>query len=53
MLRSNADVVRSQGDAVRADIDWIKKQPLTRQDLADNIRGYIYDIKTGKLKEVI
>ncbi|GAM85816.1 hypothetical protein ANO11243_038240 [Dothideomycetidae sp. 11243] len=38
---------------LREDIAWMKKQPLMREDLVQRIKGYMFDIKTGKLQEVV
>ena len=31
---------------------WLKKQPLVREGLRQAIRGFMFDIKTGRLHEV-
>ncbi|KAL6890047.1 carbonic anhydrase [Trichoderma evansii] len=38
--------------SVRDDIEFIKRSPLVRKELADRTTGYIYDIETGKLNIV-
>ena len=43
----------SQEDALRVDIKWLKAQPLMRMGQNININGYIYHIKSGKLREVV
>lgn len=47
-----ADEASSIDEAVRADIEWLKKQSLMRKELKERIHGYIFDIKTGKLQHV-
>ena len=39
-------------ETVREDLKLIKTNPFIRQDLKDNAKGYIWDIKTGKLAPV-
>jgi carbonic anhydrase len=38
--------------SVREDLKFLKSLPLIRQEIKDNAKGYIYDIKTGKLSPV-
>ncbi|PON20689.1 carbonate dehydratase [Trichoderma gamsii] len=40
-------------ESVREDLRLLKEQKFIRQELRDNVKGYVYDIKTGKLKEVV
>jgi carbonic anhydrase len=40
-------------ESVREDVRLLKEQNFVRQELRDNVKGYVYDIKTGKLKEVV
>lgn len=40
-------------ESVRDDLRLLKEQKFVRQELRDNVKGYVYDIKTGKLKEVV
>lgn len=40
-------------ESVREDLHLLKEQKFVRQELRDNAKGYVYDIKTGKLKEVV
>jgi len=37
---------------VREDLKFLREQVLVRQEIKDNARGYIYDIKTGKLRAI-
>ncbi|EED17478.1 conserved hypothetical protein [Talaromyces stipitatus ATCC 10500] len=37
---------------VRDDLEWLKTAPLVRKELAGSARGFVYNIKTGKLHEV-
>ncbi|PMD65000.1 carbonic anhydrase [Hyaloscypha bicolor E] len=39
-------------ESVREDLRFLSAQPLIRQELIDNAKGYIYDIKTGKLTQI-
>ncbi|UKZ71050.1 uncharacterized protein TrAtP1_012017 [Trichoderma atroviride] len=40
-------------ESVREDLRLLKEQKFIRQDLRDKVKGYVYDIKNGKLKEVV
>lgn len=42
-----------QDEALREDVQWLKNQPLMRKGQGINVKGYIYDIKTGQLREVV
>ena len=42
-----------QEDALRKDVKWLREQPLMRAREGINITGYLYDIKSGKLNEVV
>lgn len=37
---------------VKDDLEWLKSAPLIRKELAARARGFVYDIKTGKVHEV-
>lgn len=39
-------------ESVREDLRFLNAQPLIRQELIDNAKGYIWDIKTGKLTQI-
>ncbi|KAI1396608.1 carbonic anhydrase [Hypoxylon fuscum] len=39
-------------ERVRSDVKFFKTHPLVRQELAENIFGAVYDIKTGKVTRV-
>ncbi|KAL7929283.1 hypothetical protein V8C35DRAFT_315995 [Trichoderma chlorosporum] len=39
-------------ESVQEDLLVLKAQSFVRQELRDSAKGYIYDIKTGKLEEV-
>jgi carbonic anhydrase len=39
-------------ESVREDLKILKAEDLVRQDIRDNAKGYIYDIKSGKLTPV-
>lgn len=43
----------SQEDAIRDDVKWLKEQPLMRLGRGIDVKGYLYDIKSGKLEEVV
>lgn len=40
-------------ESVREDLDFLKSHPLVRQEIKNNAKGYIYDIKTGRLNPVV
>ncbi|KAL7943874.1 carbonic anhydrase [Trichoderma barbatum] len=40
-------------ESVREDVQLLKTQIFVRKELRDSVKGYIYDIKNGKLKEVL
>jgi len=44
--------MRRLEESVREDLKFLKESALVRQEIKDNARGYVYDIKSGKLKEV-
>lgn len=39
--------------SVKDDVEFLKGSPLLREELKQNIQGFVFDIKTGKLKEII
>ena len=39
--------------AVKNDVEFLKEQLLMRKGLAERTKGYVLDIKTGKLNEVV
>ncbi|KAF4613432.1 hypothetical protein G7Y89_g15455 [Cudoniella acicularis] len=39
-------------ESVREDLKFLKASPLIRQEIKDNAKGYVYDIKSGKLNPV-
>ncbi|KAI8625036.1 carbonic anhydrase [Xylariaceae sp. FL1651] len=39
-------------DRVKSDANYIRNHPLVRKELADNIYGAVYDIKTGKVTRI-
>ncbi|KAF2154964.1 carbonic anhydrase [Myriangium duriaei CBS 260.36] len=45
-------ITKSSEESLRSDLEWMKAQPLLRKDLAKCIRGYIYDLKSGEVREV-
>jgi carbonic anhydrase len=38
--------------SVKDDLNWLKSAPLMRKELVDNAKGFVYDIKSGKLHQV-
>ncbi|KAL7908443.1 carbonic anhydrase [Trichoderma velutinum] len=40
-------------ESVREDLSLLRAQNFVRKELRDNAKGYVYDIKTGILKEVV
>jgi carbonic anhydrase len=40
-------------ESVREDLRFLRQQEMVKQEIKDNARGYIYDIKSGKLNEVV
>jgi carbonic anhydrase len=39
-------------ESLKEDMAWLKNQPIVRQGLRDAVRGFIWDIKSGELREV-
>ncbi|GAM39392.1 hypothetical protein TCE0_034f10904 [Talaromyces pinophilus] len=39
--------------SVRDDVEFLKGSPLLREELKKNIQGFVFDVQTGKLKEII
>lgn len=39
--------------SVRDDVEFLKGSPLLREELKKNIQGFVFDVKTGKLEEII
>lgn len=39
-------------DSLKEDMAWLKSQTCVRQGLKDAVRGFMWDIKTGELREV-
>ena len=39
--------------SVRDDVKFLKGSPLLREQLKKNIHGFVFDVQTGKLKEII
>lgn len=48
-----ANAKGSVKQSVLDDIATLKASPLVRQGLKDAARGFVYDIKTGLLEEVV
>ena len=44
---------RSVETSVRDDVAFLKSTPFLREELADQVRGFFYDIKTGLLSPVV
>ena len=42
-----------QEDALSDDVNWLKEQSLMRKGDGINVKGFLYDIQSGKLKEVV
>lgn len=42
-----------QEEAIRDDVKWLKEQTLIRNGQGINIKGYLYDLKSGELHEVV
>lgn len=49
--REKADSWHRLEERVRVNVQLIKDSPHIRQELKDRTRGFVYDIKTGKLTE--
>jgi carbonic anhydrase len=45
-------MINSIEQNVRDDLEWLKSAPLIRKELAERARGFVYDIKTGRVYEV-
>ncbi|KAI1323891.1 carbonic anhydrase [Xylariaceae sp. FL0255] len=41
--------VEKHMETIREDINFVKSLPYIRQELKDNVKGYLFDIETGKL----
>ncbi|KAH8807833.1 carbonic anhydrase-domain-containing protein [Xylogone sp. PMI_703] len=39
-------------ESIREYLKFLKSQPLIKQEIKDKVKGYVYDIKTGKLNPV-
>ena len=39
-------------ESLKEDMAWLKNQPTVRQGLRDAVRGFMWDIKSGELREV-
>lgn len=50
---SDLTVICSVEQSVRDDIALVKNSKLVRQELKDGTRGFVYDIDTGLLTEVL
>jgi carbonic anhydrase len=37
---------------IREDVEWLRNQPLLRSGKGVDVQGFLYDIKTGKLRKV-
>ncbi|KAG7000442.1 hypothetical protein FOFC_03412 [Fusarium oxysporum] len=40
-------------NSVVRDVKFLKESKLVREELKENIKGYLYDIKTGSLEEIL
>jgi carbonic anhydrase len=34
-------------------VEWVRAQPVLRDELKKNTRAFVFDIKTGKVEEVV
>jgi carbonic anhydrase len=50
--RAFADCDYSMDQSVREDLNVLKTSPFVRKELADAARGFVYDLKTGLVREV-
>ncbi|KAJ9656230.1 hypothetical protein H2198_005081 [Neophaeococcomyces mojaviensis] len=39
-------------ESVKDDLDWLRENPLIREELKKGCKGFVLDIKTGKVAEV-
>jgi carbonic anhydrase len=37
---------------VRSDLEWVRANPLIRDELKQGFQGFVFDIKTGKVEKV-
>ncbi|KAH8896579.1 carbonic anhydrase [Thozetella sp. PMI_491] len=44
--------IEKHEETLRADLQLFKSSPFVRPELKESVRGYLYDIKTGKLSAV-
>lgn len=49
---SDIPVLSAVDESIRGDVEWMKSQPLMRAGKGIDVRGYLYDIKSGKLRHV-
>jgi hypothetical protein len=52
-LAANFGPFSNVDETIRNDVKWLKEQPLMRKGDGLTVGGYLYDIKTGKLRQVI
>ena len=38
--------------SVKTEVAWLKGNPVIREELKKGIRGFVFDLKTGKVEEV-
>ncbi|KAK3370616.1 carbonic anhydrase [Podospora didyma] len=43
----------SPEDTARDNIEWVRAQPVIRDELKKNTRGFVFDIKSGNVKEIV
>ena len=49
---ADTDLNRSLEDNVKKSVDFLQTSPLVPNELKKNIRGFVFDVVTGELKEV-
>lgn len=49
---TNTGSIEDRVDSVRGDLAWVNSSQLIRDELKKACRGFLFDIKTGKVQEV-
>lgn len=38
--------------SVKGDLEWVRENPMIREELKKGCKGFMFDIKTGEVKQV-
>jgi carbonic anhydrase len=49
---TNLQLPKSMQQSVKDDLEWVRANPLIREDLKKGCKGFMFDIKTGKVENV-